>query len=227
VAAPEAPEVDEAPPESSSRRGGIFGGVTGRITAIVLALLAVGVLVSLVRGGDDEGPRAHSLPAAERVAVPTPLPSSPISGIDAPSIGLASDQTTGLGLRDDNSLDVPRSASTVGWYQQSASPGEIGPAVLAAHVNFRGEAGAFARLKDMRPGDAVEVHREDDTTAVFTVDRVEQYAKDAFPTEAVYGPTDDGQLRLITCGGVFNESTRSYEDNVVVFGHLVEAYRPI
>jgi LPXTG-site transpeptidase (sortase) family protein len=227
VAAPEAPEVPEAPPESSSRDGGIFGGVTGRITAIVLALLAVGVLVSLVQGGGDEGPRARSLPVAERVAVPTPLPASSITGIEAPSIGLATDQTTGLGLRDDNSLDVPRSAGTVGWYQQSASPGAIGPAVLAAHVNFRGEAGAFARLKEMRPGDTVEVHRDDDTTAVFAVDRVEQVAKDAFPTEAVYGPTDDGQLRLITCGGVFNESTGSYEDNVVVFGHLVEAYRPI
>ncbi|HSK60539.1 MAG TPA: class F sortase [Actinomycetospora sp.] len=200
--------------------------MTGRITAIVLALLAVGVLVSLVQGGGD-GPRAHSLPAAERVAVPTPLPASSISGIDAPSIGLATDQTTGLGLRDDNSLDVPRSAATVGWYQQSASPGEVGPAVLAAHVDFRGEAGAFARLKEMRPGDTVEVHREDDTTAVFTVDRVEQYAKDVFPTEAVYGPTDDGQIRLITCGGVFNERTDSYEDNIVVLGHLVEAYRPI
>jgi sortase (surface protein transpeptidase) len=225
VAAPEAPE---APPESSSRRQGIFSGVTGRITAIVLALLAVGVLVSLVQGGGGEdGPRAHSLPAAERVAVPTPLPASSISGIDAPSIGLATDQTTGLGLRDDNSLDVPRSAATVGWYQQSASPGEIGPAVLAAHVDFRGEPGAFVRLEDMSPGDTVEVHREDDTTAVFAVDRVERYAKDVFPTEAVYGPTDDGQIRLITCGGVFNESTRSYEDNIVVFGHLVEAYRPI
>jgi LPXTG-site transpeptidase (sortase) family protein len=223
VAAPEAPE---APPESSARGAGIFGGVTGRLTALVLALLAVGVLVAFVGGGEEEGPRGHSVPVAERVAVPTPLPPSTPSGIDAPSIGLASDDTTGLGLRDDNSLDVPRSASTVGWYQRSASPGEVGPSVLAAHVNFRGEAGAFSRLKDMRPGDTVEVHREDDTTAVFTVDRVEQYAKDVFPTEAVYGPTSDGQLRLITCGGVFNESTRSYEDNVVVFGHLVDAYRP-
>ncbi|WP_165825811.1 class F sortase [Actinomycetospora cinnamomea] len=200
--------------------------MTGRLTAFVLALLAIGVLVSLVQGGGGDGPRSTSVPVAERVAVPVPLPAAPISGVDAPSIGLATDDTTDLGLRDDNSLDVPRRAGTIGWYQRSASPGEVGPAVLAAHVDFRGEAGAFARLDEMRPGDTVEVHREDDTTAVFTVDRVEQYAKDAFPTEAVYGPTDDGQIRLITCGGVFNERTGSYEDNIVVFGHLVEAYRP-
>ncbi|PVZ07753.1 sortase family protein [Actinomycetospora cinnamomea] len=224
MAAPEVPL--EAPPRGASRRGGIFSGVTGRLTAFVLALLAIGVLVSLVQGGGGDGPRSTSVPVAERVAVPVPLPAAPISGVDAPSIGLATDDTTDLGLRDDNSLDVPRRAGTIGWYQRSASPGEVGPAVLAAHVDFRGEAGAFARLDEMRPGDTVEVHREDDTTAVFTVDRVEQYAKDAFPTEAVYGPTDDGQIRLITCGGVFNERTGSYEDNIVVFGHLVEAYRP-
>jgi hypothetical protein len=217
----------EAPPAEPSRRGGILDRVTGRLTALVLAVLAVGVLVALVNGGgDEEGPRSRSLPPAERVSVPVPLPAAQITGVEAPTIGLATDDTTGLDLRDDNSLDVPRSAGTIGWYQRSASPGEVGPAVLAAHVNFRGEEGAFARLGEIAPGATVEVHRDDGTTAVFAVDRVEQVAKDAFPTEAVYGPTTDGEIRLITCGGVFNEQTRSYEDNIVVFGHLTEAYRP-
>jgi hypothetical protein len=224
VAAPEAPSdtPHEAPPETPSRRRGILDRVTGRITALVLAVLAVGVLVAFVNGGgDDEGPRSRSVPPAERVSVPVPLAASPIVGIDAPTIGLTTEDTTSLGLRDDNSLDVPRSASTVGWYERSASPGEVGPAVLAAHVNYRGEAGAFTHLGRMKPGDSVEVHRDDGTTAVFAVDRVEQYSKDAFPTEAVYGPTPDGQLRMITCGGVFNDRTRSYEDNIVVFADLV------
>lgn len=218
----------EAPPETPSRRGGILDRMTGRLTALVLALLAVGVLVAFVSGGGDEeqGPRSRSVPPAERVAVATPLAPAQITGIDAPTIGLATDDTTGLGLREDNSLDVPRDASTVGWYQRSASPGTVGPAVLAAHVNFHGEQGAFAHLGRMKPGDTVEVHRDDDTTAVFAVDRVEQYPKDAFPTEAVYGPTPDAQLRMITCGGVFDDRTRSYQDNIVVFAHLASAYRP-
>ncbi|GAA4776544.1 class F sortase [Actinomycetospora chlora] len=218
----------EAPSGASPRRRGILDRVTGRLTAFVLAVLAVGVLVAFVSGSGDEaadGPRAHSLPAAERVAVPVPLPASTITGIDAPSIGLSTDDTTSLDLRDDNSLDVPRSASTVGWYQRSASPGEVGPAVLAAHVNYRGDQGAFVHIGRMAAGDTVEVHRDDGTTAVFAVDRVDQVVKDAFPTEAVYGPTPDSQLRLITCGGVFDERKRSYEDNIVVYAHLVSAYR--
>ncbi|GAA4870406.1 class F sortase [Actinomycetospora straminea] len=216
----------EAPPESPSGGRGILDRVTGRFTALILALLAVGVLVAFVNSGGEEPAPARSLPPAERVSVPVPLPAAQITGLDVPSIGLTTQDLTSLGLRDDNSLDVPRSAATVGWYQRSASPGEVGPAVLAAHVNFRGEEGAFYRLGQMAPGQTVEVHRDDGTTAVFAIDRVEQVAKDSFPTEAVYGPTPDGQIRLITCGGVFNEQTRSYEDNIVVFGHLTEAYRP-
>jgi sortase (surface protein transpeptidase) len=217
----------EAPPESPPDRGGLLDKLTGRITAFLLAVLAVGALVAFLNSGDeDEGPRSRSVPVAERVSVPTPLAPAQITGVDAPSIGVAAADTTTLGLRDDDSLDVPRSASTVGWYERSAMPGQAGPAVLAAHVDFRGEAGAFSRLGEMRPGETVEVHRDDDTTAVFVVDRVERHAKDAFPTDAVYGPTDDSEIRLITCGGVFDERTRSYGDNIVVFGHLTGAYRP-
>jgi len=43
------------------------------------------------------------------------------------------------------------------------------------------------------------------------------YPKAKFPSELVYGPTPDRQLRLITCGGVFDRSLRSYKDNLVVY----------
>ena len=52
---------------------------------------------------------------------------------------------------------------------------------------------------------------------LFAVDRVVSYPKDAFPTLEVYGNTDHAALRLITCGGAFDSSTRNYLDNIVVF----------
>jgi hypothetical protein len=67
----------------------------------------------------------------------------------------------------------------------------------------------------------VLVDRADGTTARFAVTRVERHAKDAFPTDEVYGPTPDAQLRLVTCGGEFDRAARSYRDNVVVFAALV------
>jgi len=96
----------------------------------------------------------------------------------------------------------------------------VGPAILAGHVDWDGEAGAFAGLDRLRPGDRVVVDRADGTVATFRVDRVEEHAKDEFPTDEVYGDVGDAQLRLITCGGRFDEDTGDYSDNVVVFATL-------
>ena len=59
--------------------------------------------------------------------------------------------------------------------------------------------------------------RADGTLAVFEVTEVQMYVKDAFPTAAVYGAVPDPELRLITCGGTFDYSTRSYLSNTVVY----------
>jgi hypothetical protein len=72
----------------------------------------------------------------------------------------------------------------------------------------------------VQAGDTVDVARDDGSVATFVVDRVEVHPKDEFPTIDVYGNTDDAQLRLITCGGEFDASVRSYEDNIVVFATL-------
>ncbi len=125
-----------------------------------------------------------------------------------------------LGLQPDGTMEVPADGSTAGWYTESPTPGELGPAVLAAHVDWRGERGIFYDLQRMKPGDVISVERADGTTATFAVQRVEQFAKDRFPSAEVYGDVDSAQLRLITCGGEFDDSARSYRDNVVVFAEL-------
>jgi hypothetical protein len=47
--------------------------------------------------------------------------------------------------------------------------------------------------------------------------------KNAFPTKKVYGDIAFPGLRLITCGGAFNEATGHYVDNVIAYGHLVSS----
>ncbi len=126
-----------------------------------------------------------------------------------------------LGLQPDGSMEVPLGASPAGWYTGAPTPGELGPAILAGHVDYGGSAGVFYRLRDLEPGDTVEVTRQDDTTVVFRVTQVQQHRKDAFPTAAVYGDIDHAGLRLITCGGQFDRRVHSYEDNIVVFAELV------
>jgi hypothetical protein len=46
---------------------------------------------------------------------------------------------------------------------------------------------------------------------------VHAYLKDHFPTQAVYGPTPDAELRLVTCGGTFDRATGHYLSNTVVY----------
>jgi len=66
----------------------------------------------------------------------------------------------------------------------------------------------------------VDITRADGTVAHFTIDSVETFAKNDFPDQRVYGDTPDAQLRIITCGGVFDHAKQDYKDNVVVFAHL-------
>ena len=74
----------------------------------------------------------------------------------------------------------------------------------------------FYRLRELTVGDRIEVVRGG-VVVRFTVVRGAWYPKTQFPTDEVYGPTPDRQLRLITCGGVFDHRLRSYKDNLVVY----------
>jgi hypothetical protein len=54
------------------------------------------------------------------------------------------------------------------------------------------------------------------------VTAVHTYLKSHFPTEAVYGPEPDAELRLITCGGTFDYATGHYVSNVIAYATLVQ-----
>ena len=150
------------------------------------------------------------------------LPASAPVRVQVPSIGVDSGLLD-LGLQDDGTLEVPPDGTSAGWYVDAPTPGELGPAVIAAHVDWDGQPGVFYRLRDVRPGEEISVLREDGTTAVFVVTSVEQFAKDEFPTQTVYGDIDHAGLRLITCGGSFDSTARSYVDNIVVFAEFDRA----
>jgi hypothetical protein len=60
---------------------------------------------------------------------------------------------------------------------------------------------------------------------VFEVTRVTRFAKRRFPTRAVFGGIDHAGLRLITCGGTYDQSSHRYRDNVVAFADLVSSHQ--
>ncbi len=140
--------------------------------------------------------------------------------LTVPALGVDTD-TLALGTDRNNALEVPKTASGVGWYRDGYLPGAVGPAVFAGHINLNGRDGVFSKLSTMRPGQEILTVRPDGTPVRFVVTKVEQHPKNAFPTDAVYGPTSAPELRLITCGGSFDRGRGSYRDNIVVFAKMV------
>jgi sortase (surface protein transpeptidase) len=126
-----------------------------------------------------------------------------------------------LGLLPDGSIEAPHDWNTAGWYDRGPRPGQPGPAIILGHVDSTTGPAVFYRLRELRPRDTVRVGLADGRILVFYVQRVERYPKNEFPTEAVYFPTLDRELRLITCGGDFDYARRSYVDNIVVYATLV------
>ncbi len=89
--------------------------------------------------------------------------------------------------------------------------------MIAAHVDSPTGPAVFIRLRDLVPGDAVEVTDEAATVHRYRVVDVADYPKMSFPTARVFGAVATDELRLITCGGVFDARSGSYEDNRVVY----------
>ncbi len=154
----------------------------------------------------------HSVRTYDQLALPVRL-QIPAIGVSTPLVK--------LGRLPDGSLEVPKDWDTAGWYDQGSRPGQPGPAVILGHVDSRTGPAVFYQLRALRPGDIVRVGLADGRMLAFRVQRVQRYPKDEFPTEAVYFPTLNRELRLITCGGEFDYARDSYLDNIVVYATLV------
>ena len=202
------------------------------VPAAVMAL--AGLLVSGC-GGRGNSPAAASSRSATATATAGPHEPPGVAGfhsvrtydqpapparLQIPAIGVSTPLVR-LGRLPDGSIEVPRAWNTAGWYDQGPRPGQPGPAVILGHVDSKTGPAVFYRLRDLRPGDIVRVGLTDGRTLVFRVQRTERYPKKKFPTEAVYFPTLDRELRLITCGGDFDYAKGSYVDNIVVYAILV------
>ncbi|MFL6097558.1 MAG: class F sortase, partial [Blastococcus sp.] len=183
----------------------------GRVLAVVAA--AVVSAAPSTSHSAASGHRTVTLSAASPAPAEAPVRLQvPTAGIDTP--------LTGIDLDAAGALVPPSDDADAGWYRSGPAPGEVGPAVLTGHVDSVAGPAVFFRLRDVAAGDPVTVTRSDGTTMRFTVTRVARFPKGAFPTGEVYAPTPRAELRLITCGGVFDRAAHSYLDNVVVYAQL-------
>ncbi|MCW0213311.1 MAG: class F sortase [Pseudonocardia sp.] len=192
-----------------------------------MAVAASGALAAapLAAPSAPLGGTVAPVPTSTVRAAAAPLAGAVPVRVRAPAVGMDTGLVP-LGLDAAGALEVPAGAAAAtlaGWYTGGPTPGERGPAVLTAHVDWDHRPGPFRRLRALAPGDLVLVDRADGTRATFEIQDVRRYAKDAFPTAAVYSDSPVAGLRLVTCGGSFDRAERSYRDNVVAFAALVTA----
>ncbi|MGC5077866.1 class F sortase [Agrococcus sp. DT81.2] len=178
---------------------------------------------------------AGSAAPSEAPPAETPAPSTPTQAPDEPMMDASAPVSVAIpavgldaplirtGIREDGTLEVPpgEEGSPASWYDGSPTPGERGASVLLGQVNSTtDDSGVFYDLPRLQPGDEITVTREDGSTAVFEVYGLETFAKDEFPTRAVYFPVPGAELRLITCHEGDDPDAR-YPNNFVVFARLV------
>ena len=152
-------------------------------------------------------PAAPAPVAVAEVGVPIQI-AIPELGVDSPVVQ--------VGLEDDGSMGLP-GASEAGWYQYGQRPGQPqGSAVIAAHVDYNKKPGVFLKLNSLPIGAEVLVTDDAGAAHRFIVTERFQVEKGELPTAELLRPDGDPVLTLVTCGGSFSKSRRSYADNIVI-----------
>ena len=192
--------------------------LVGAVLAVVLVLCGCArePVAEAPPSAPPASPQAPSSPAPQPPSPPPlPTPAAEPVALTIPAIGVEA-EIVPVGLKADGSMETP-DFGLAGWYTEGPRPGDPGPAVVVAHVDSRSGPDVFYRLRELQAGDQITVQQADGRTAGFVVESSQQTDKDQLPTDRIWNQTTDPVLRLITCGGAFNNDTRHYEDNIIVY----------
>lgn len=196
-----------------NRRRGFAGqGRRGIIAAVTLAAglaLVAPLLIGLSDHGGAAGvaPNVPSVPAVARTTPlqapePVVLGRSEPKSITIPAIGVDTNLVALPKEKGKETIQLPKKASQPGWFDQSATPGELGITTIVGYIaKTSNEPGVFSRIGKLEQGDTIVVTRADDTAVEFTVDWIDFYPEGEFPADEVYANPDRPELRLITSGG--------------------------
>lgn len=207
--------------------------IVATLAAAAVSVSAVLVGGAVMQSRDDATPAAA--PTASASATPDGFsagglqdPTAPVADasddgaptrVRIPKIGVDSSLES-LALGAGGELTAPVDFDLAGWYSGGVVPGEIGPAIIAGHVDSVTKPAVFARIGELSPGDEVIVTPASGAELTFTITGSTQSSKSNFPTDEVYRNVPRPELRLITCAGDFDSSIGHYTDNLILFAAL-------
>lgn len=186
--------------------------------ALAAALLAlVAALLALVAGCATGVPSREAPPVTAAAADPVQvtIPSLRVTDEVVP-VGLCETKAPPRCEKGIGEMELPEVTET-GWYRLGPRPGELGRAILAGHVDWKGTPGAFKQLGALRPGDLIRTTDAAGIEREWRVYDVHQIPKRDYAARAVPLLFDDSrgpELALVTCSG--DVSGGEYSDNTIV-----------
>jgi sortase A len=128
-----------------------------------------------------------------------------------------------VGIDQHQQMAVPTNIHLAGWFKDYVIPGNPGLSIIDGHLDGVHKPGIFANLDKLKPRDVFKVELANGKVRQFRVVRV-QSVPTAKAAAVLFSqiPGITRQLNLITCGGVFNTSARSYDHRVIVTSRLLE-----
>jgi sortase A len=127
-----------------------------------------------------------------------------------------------VGIDDDGNMGVPEGWDNVAWYEPGTVPGDVGNSVIAGHYDSDTGPAVFYDLNELEEGDTVTIITEDDEELVFEITEIESVHVDDADTSKIFGSTDERNLNLITCEGVWDTSEGMYDHRLIVYTTLVD-----
>jgi LPXTG-site transpeptidase (sortase) family protein len=180
----------------------------------MLALVVAGVLACGRGGGSPTSPT--STPTA--TAGPQfPTSDAPLARLMIPSIELNQPTVPGVVDPKTNTMVAPEKPFDIAYYDFSARPGR-GNAIFAGHLDYiHVGAAAFWRLRDLRPGDEIQLQLADGMQLHYRVNLNKVFDPATGPWDELFkqqGAPDE--VTLVTCDGGFDPNSHEYSERRVV-----------
>jgi LPXTG-site transpeptidase (sortase) family protein len=211
-------------------RAGALLGAVGLVLVGCLLIAALGLFLTggwrqpvlRVRGTAAVGPSVPAvsptadpaLQAAQAIVAPAGQPARllvPSIKVDAP--------VEPVGLDAQGRMGTPAQASDVAWFSPGVTPGDVGDAVVAGHLDWTSGPAVFWLLGKVRRGDEITVVRANGSRATFVTDATSMVPYDS-DTRALFTRDGPPSLTLITCAGTWDRQRGTYLQRLVVHASL-------
>ena len=123
---------------------------------------------------------------------------------------------------DQGRMDVPQEWENVAWYELGPRPGEQGNSVIAGHYDSFSGPAVFYDLRELEEGDILRVITEDDEEIEFEIYEIESVHIDDADSKKIFGDTEEYNLNLVTCEGIWDTETDMYDHRLIVYSRMVD-----